>query len=657
MKNKINIISDRGLESIPSGSSGQSAKLSDFSIIQTANDGYKTNGWIRRCIDIIASQASSPPWIVENEEGEVVENHPLSLAFSTPHPQMTRTLFVKTIVKWMELVGTAPVRIFKEGGQFRFGLISPDRIRGITPTQGDLIYSGFEVDLLGSGSFQPASDYSLETIVIPRYSDPTNLGKGVGTLLSAALAVDQDNNQSKWNVALMQNRGRIDHVFTTDQNLDKTQGDTLTQRIWEKIRGNSIKTLGKPLVVSNGLKYHRMGLTPEEIDFINARRFNREEIAAIFGVPVQLLGSESSATFSNFSAAMRVLWEGKIFDVLNTIRDEINLFFRNNNMLAEGERFTYDTSKITALRDDEKVKADTAKLYYDMGVPVNQINERMSLGYEEYDGWDKPFNGLKQPQIVTEQRYFKLKEIHERQIDVESLTIERSSETILGPLFEKMLKEQETTVFASFDGNHFDIATVERNLKLVTNSELLVDLQQRVFTIAKQFSETVVLRSNNKVERREEDTFDNTLVGALNRDAGLLLELSFINETTTAEVMDQVRDFVENNKTIQQLKQAIQDTGVTDPIRASRIARTIGTNAASIGQFTAAQESGADTKTWNTAGFATRDIHEDRNGETVPMSARFSAQSGSIGPRWPGDADVSAEDRINCRCFLTYSIN
>lgn len=653
---KTTIISERGIESVSSGSS-QSVNLSDFSIVETATDGYKTNGWVRRCIDIIAAQASAPPWVVLNSEGEVVEKHPLAVAFATPHPQMTRTQFMKAIVKWLELVGTAPVRVFKEGSVVRFGLINPNRIKGVIPTSGDLIYDSFEVDLLGTGTFQTSTDYSLETVVIPRYVDPINLGKGVGTLLSAALAVDQDNGQSTWNVRLMQNRGRVDDVFITEQQLDKTQGDTLTQRIWEKIRGATGARIGKPLVLSNGLKYQRMGLTPEEVDFINSRKFNREEIFGIFGVPVQLGGSEAAATFSNFSSAMRVLWEGKIFDVLNTVRDELNLFFKTNNMLAEGEVFSYDTSKITALRDDEKVKADTAKTYYDMGVPVDQINDRLALGFDQYQGSDLPFNGLKTAITVTEERYFKLKEIHERQIEVESLTIERTSETILQPFFEKMLREQEEAVFKDFDGNHFDIASIERSLKSITDAEFIDELQQRDFTIARQFSETVIVRNSPKIEVRQEEDFDRTLAGFMQREADLLQEISFINAATAAAIIEQVEDFIENNKSVAQLKQAIQDVGITDPVRASRIARTIGTNAASIGQFVAAQETGANTKTWNVAGFATREIHNDRNGETVPMTARFSVQSGSIGPRWPGDATVSADDRINCRCFLTYSIN
>jgi len=654
-KIKTPLISTRGIESISTGST-QAVALSDFSIVETAADGYKTNGWVRRCVDIIAAQAAAPPWVVEDVDGEIIENHPLAVAFNAPHPQMTRTQLIKTIVKWMELVGIAPVRVFREGSQIRFGLVNPNRIQAVIPQTGDLLYSAFAVDFTGSGSFVSSSDYSLETMMIPRYSDPASPAKGVGTLESAAITVDQDNNQGIWNVGLMQNRGRVDDVFTTDQNLDKTQGDTLTQRIWEKIRGRAGAKIGKPLVLSNNLKYERMGLTPVEVDFILSQQFNREKTCGIFGVPVQLAGSEEASTFNNFSSSMRVLWEGKIFDVLNTLRDEFNLFFLANGLLTEGQRFTYDTSKISALRDDEGAKAETAKTYYDIGVPVAQINDRLALGFEEYNGWDQPFNGLQTPTAQTSERYFSLKEIEHRQIEVESLTLERLTESIVKPVYAEMLREQEAAIFADLDGNRFDAASFERSLKAVTDVSFMERAGAANFNVARQFSETVIVRTDNKIEVRQEEGFDRTLEGFLRREAGLLEEVSLINTLTTAAIIEQVQDFVENNKSLDQLKQAIQDVGIFDPVRASRIARTIGTNAASIGQFVAAQETGATLKTWNVAGFATRDIHDSRSGETVPMSARFSVKSGSIGPRWPGDADVAADDRINCRCFLTYQV-
>jgi len=66
-------------------------------------------------------------------------------------------------------------------------------------------------------------------------------------------------------------------------------------------------------------------------------------------------------------------------------------------------------------------------------------------------------------------------------------------------------------------------------------------------------------------------------------------------------------------------------------------------------------EAGATKKTWVTSGFEVRDTHAARSGETVGIDERFSAQIGSIGPRFPGDPDVDVADRVNCRCALTFS--
>lgn len=647
----------RGIESVVIGSTQQAARLTDFSIVDTANTGYRTNGWVRRCISIIAAQASAAPWIV-TRGGEEIDGHPLAIAFNNPHPQLTRTQLMKIIVTWLELVGVAPMRMYSAEGQtMRFGLINPNRIQAIVPSVGDLLYESFAVDLNGTGTFSQSAEFSLENTFIPRYHDPQNPARGIGTLLSASLAVDQDNAQSQWNLRLMQNKGRVDDIFATDQPLDENQGNSLTQRITQKIRGMARSAIGKPLVLSHGLRYMRMGLTPQEVDFINSRRFNREEIFGIFGVPVQLGSSEEASTFNNFSSAIRVLWEGKIFDVLNTVRDEVNLFARARGILSEDESLTYDTSRITALRDDEDKKAETASTFYGMGIPVSQINDKLDLGFTEYEGWDLPFNGRNQQQPVTQQRYFKLKDIQLRQIESESMQLETGASIFIEPAFTELLSAQRDAVFAEFDANRFDALSIERALQSVSDVSFVERLNDSVLQMSLRFSETVVERAAGRIETRQEEEFERGLREFLRREAQILEEISSINATTAAAIVEQVQDFVQNNKTPQQLRQAIQDTGITDPARAARIARTIGTNAASIGQFYGAQEAGATTKTWNIAGFATRDIHGDRAGETVSMSSRFSVQSGSIGPRWPGDADVAAADRINCRCFLTFQID
>jgi uncharacterized protein with gpF-like domain len=51
----------------------------------------------------------------------------------------------------------------------------------------------------------------------------------------------------------------------------------------------------------------------------------------------------------------------------------------------------------------------------------------------------------------------------------------------------------------------------------------------------------------------------------------------------------------------------------------------------------------------------TRHSHTEMNGQTVGMDEPFTSGLGNE-LMYPGDPNAPAEDRINCRCTLTYNI-
>ena len=51
--------------------------------------------------------------------------------------------------------------------------------------------------------------------------------------------------------------------------------------------------------MEQGLKYHQIGLPPEDSQFLETRKFQRSEIASIFRVPPHMIGDLERATFSN----------------------------------------------------------------------------------------------------------------------------------------------------------------------------------------------------------------------------------------------------------------------------------------------------------------------------------------------------------------------
>jgi HK97 family phage portal protein len=66
---------------------------------------------------------------------------------------------------------------------------------------------------------------------------------------------------------------------------------------WEAIyRGKGAHRIA---VLEEGLKFHQVGIPPDQAQFLETRRFQLNEIARIFRVPPHLIGDLEKATFSN----------------------------------------------------------------------------------------------------------------------------------------------------------------------------------------------------------------------------------------------------------------------------------------------------------------------------------------------------------------------
>ena len=180
-----------------------------------------------------------------------------------------------------------------------------------------------------------------------------------------------------------------------------------------------------------------------------------------------------------------------------------------------------------------------------------------------------------------------------------------------------------------------------------------------VVGVASEFANTVVVDTRGqKLDFQNRGELEDELIEEfLLQEHYILTEVSEIQETTTKTILDQVRNASEKGFNYNELRVAIDDTGIFKPERALRIARTEVGTAASIGQVAGAKGAGAEKKRWEVTGIETRDAHLNRSGEEVGIDERFSRQISSIGPRFPLDPQISASDRVNCDCFMTFKVD
>lgn len=96
------------------------------------------------------------------------------------------------------------------------------------------------------------------------------------------------------------------------------------------------------------MKYHEIGIPPEDAQFLETRQFQLNEICRIFRVPPHLVGDLTRATFSNIE-------HQSIEFVVHTIRPWLVSWQQaiTKCLLREGE---FDEDLFTALVEEIRVK-------------------------------------------------------------------------------------------------------------------------------------------------------------------------------------------------------------------------------------------------------------------------------------------------------------
>jgi len=637
-----------------------SAAWTDWKITDAVADGYKSNPWVYRAIRLITQSASTVPWVVFDKEMSPLWDHPLSLLFAKPNPHLTRQQVFEMVVSWLELAGNGYFKkVILRGRTVELWPISPDRLAPIPSKDPTLFIDGYIRKADGGGDIRDP-EYNAQTVIHIRFIDPANPYLGIAPLSAAARTVDLDNSQLDWNTSTMQNRGVVDGVFTFKRPLDAPQSKNIMERIMEKFSGK--KNARKPLVIGEDAMYTRLSLSPTELDFLESRKDNRLEILSVYGVPPQLAGVQESSTFNNFTVSRRVFWETTILPLLDTMKDAFNHSFSDE--LAPGLTLGYDTSDVAALKDNEIEKAKVGKVYHSMGVPVSVLNDKLSLGLDEYDGWDESGSEAPPPGAPPDPpdddtegaRSFELVPLEQRSVDSEIKLRDRLVEKFAASLYAQFLAEQGTAVFNAIEAGRDPVVTAASY-----DSELTDVIEEVYITVALEMAKTVARprRSNwFLIELRENTPYEEellaTIKASLQDELIILKEKSFIQEATAQFIIDQTAYGVANGWPPSKIQQAIVDTGAFSPERALRIARTTAGAATGVGQLAAGSTSGATHKKWLTSVANVRDAHVARDGEVVPIDNRFSSQVGGQGPRYPCDPSVAAADRINCRCFMSF---
>jgi hypothetical protein len=154
------------------------------------------------------------------------------------------------------------------------------------------------------------------------------------------------------------------------------------KRQWETGH-QGISKRGKMGWLTGGMKFEPLGLSQKDLDFIAGRRFNREEILAVFGVPPAEVGVHEFSNYANAREQARKFWHNTLIPLLVHIEEALeSKFFLKHFPDVVGH---FDLANVEDLQDNLEIKSQVATRLFAMGVPFSDINKRLQMGFNTED--------------------------------------------------------------------------------------------------------------------------------------------------------------------------------------------------------------------------------------------------------------------------------
>lgn len=243
--------------------------------------------------------------------------------------------------------------------------------------------------------------YSLKTGVKKVYREDTILHvramstdgvMGLSPLDAAREAIGLSMQAEKHGAKLYTNGARPGGVLKHPNTLSNEAQDRLRDQVATLYEGseNAFRTM----LLEEGMDWQQIGMTPEQTQFIESRKFQRSEIAMFFGVPPHMIGDVDKAT----SWGSGIEQQGVGFVVYSLQPWLVNITeAADTRLLSEPEQRRYFTKFDTTLLTlpDFKSRQEGRRIMLESGV-ISPNEWRREEGLNPRDGGDEYRNGSTQ---------------------------------------------------------------------------------------------------------------------------------------------------------------------------------------------------------------------------------------------------------------------
>jgi SPP1 gp7 family putative phage head morphogenesis protein len=612
-------------------------------------------------VSIIARTIGTKPRYMESK-GEKLEGHEFLDLLDTPDvrfPELDGNTIIELTVAYRRLIGECFWVLCREGSRITSILIMPPAWCLAVPTE-QLPF--FQFMPFGTVSNAPIRVQPQDVCWFknPNILDPYGRGRGRTEAIGQMIDADEYAETAQKNYFF---NDMTPPYWVNIPDADKTQLDSLQKTLAQRIGG--FLNVRKPVFTNapESVTIQKLGDTGKEADFIETRRFFRDEALHHDQIPPEIMGILESSNRATIDSADYFMAKNVLAPECSSLCATINRQIVHPNY-SEDVDFVIDPE----IHKDEAFRLQVVQAGLSSGA-LTRADWKREMGFDVTPADDVyiiPFSLTEVPAgqaippkveppapivdpIKKEKSYIEIKapeswkEKAYKRADLKS----REHEKLFIDATKKFAGMQKKRVLAAYPEweKAFDGAdeAMKRALALAWIETMDSGAKLAADTIDNVKKETVISWGDNlKVFNQWVDKYG-------------LMKARSMTQTTKDKIAKIIAKSMEDGGTdsIAEIEEKI--AGVFDELattRAMLIARTETMASINFGQITEYASQGIENKEWlATMDNDTRDTHLKMDGQVVGMNEPFITENGDE-LAFPCDPSGPADETIQCRCTI-----
>ena len=630
----------RGLDLTINKDKGVTLPMKDSSVVYT-------------CVSKIASNLPQAVLKFYRGEDEIPINDPIVTLFNRPNDMTNQAMFLEHSTMFFALYGEVFWYMPKSVGQLsgttnlpaEIIVLNPKYMQDVQDDKGKLV----------GWTYNNNVAFDLDEILQIKFPNPYSYIRGMSPLDGIRADMDSDYLAGRYSKQFFINGAAPSTVFTTpedDESSDQQKKEFLKQ--WNALH-RGVSNSHKAAILNAGNDIKTIGLTQEEMAYVDARQYSALRIMSAFSVPPPIAGDFTNANYSNIAVAKQMFWNETLQVYMRRYTNMINSFIAepyDNTIKAK-----FDLTEVVELQKDAKDVSEVVAKYAGIGVPVNVLAEVYHLPFGDIAGLDTGYQNIsmvevgsdpftdEEPAKQIEIEVVKSKDVIDKSIRTGYLQQRSKNEKLFIKELKKYWFNQRSKILNKLLGK-------KDNVELEANAIMnRIDIwDQESINLETRFTKVYALIVK--------DAGEQALVN-IGSDTGFVVDqtiiderikiLRGINNSTHKTIERIVKEGVEKGKSINVISKDIKNMySHISKTRSMKIARTETGSAMNATQIKTYADKGVQKKRWVGGN---RDSHSSITGTAIDINEAFQVGSSSL--MYPGDPNGSAEETINCTCSLS----